>query len=134
MATAVEQLAQLNQVRNHVLADAVHYPDIISGIVPLIGTGNHLETQRWGAEFMAEAFASPMVSGPTKEKMALTALPVIRDWLADQPDEAVIKSATQTAASVYPYVFRHVYVLRPLKPLDLATRTIKSHELATGRL
>ena len=105
MASAVPQLEQARKI---VLADPTHYPDIVTGISSIIGSGSALDAQRWGAEFMAETFASPIVAGSVKEKMCTGVIPILKDWLENQHDEAVLRSAIQTAASLYPYVFRFV--------------------------
>lgn len=94
------------------LSDAALYPQVIQGILPIIGPQARLELRRWGAEFLAETFASPVFPSPQKESLVETVLPTLRDLLDDPAqDPAVVKSVVQTAASIYPLVFRHVYVL-----------------------
>ncbi|KAL1990287.1 hypothetical protein VTN49DRAFT_6126 [Thermomyces lanuginosus] len=104
-----EQLTQLEAARHLVLSDAALYPQVIQGILPIIGPQARLELRRWGAEFLAETFASPVFPSPQKESLVETVLPTLRDLLDDPAqDPAVVKSVVQTAASIYPLVFRHV--------------------------
>jgi symplekin len=104
-----DQMAQLEAARNLVLGDAALYPQIVQGILPIIGVSARLELRRWGAEFLAETFASPVLAAAKKEQLAETVLLTVRDIL-EQPaeDMAVIKSMVQTAASLYTHVFRHM--------------------------
>lgn len=108
----VEQMSQLDAARNLVLGDSALYPQIVRGILPLIGPTARIELQRWGAEFLAETFSSPAFSQQPKQKLASEVLHAIRD-LMDIPggDSAVIRGAIQAAASVYALIFRHMYVL-----------------------
>ena len=105
------QILQLEEARKHVLTDSHHYSAIIPGIVPIVGPASHLDIRRWGADFLAEAFASPNLSVQVKEGLAITVVPLLKDLLeAPSQDEAVVKSVIQTAASIYGLVFRFMYV------------------------
>lgn len=116
----VDQIHQLNAARNLVLGDANFYLQIVQGILPIIGANARLELRRWGAEFLAETFASPMLAPTQKEKISLMVLSTLKDWLEiPGEDTAVVKSVVQAAASVYPIVFRHMYVLLPPFFLDM---------------
>lgn len=107
----VDQIAQLNAARNLVLGDAAFYPQIVEGILPIVGAHARLELRRWGAEFLAETFASPALAAAQKEKMADKVLQAIREILElPENDTAILKSLVETAASLYPLVFRHMYV------------------------
>ena len=111
-----QQIIQLAEARKHVLADAHHYQAIIPGILPIVGPNAHLDVRRWGADFLAEGFASPALSVSAKEPLSVTALPMLREWLATpMQDDAVVKSAIQAAASVYGLVFRYTCVLPVVK-------------------
>ncbi|KAL1967115.1 hypothetical protein VTN77DRAFT_3406 [Rasamsonia byssochlamydoides] len=104
-----EQLAQLEAARNLVLGDAALYPQVVQGILPIIGVNARLELRRWGAEFLAETFASPALAAAQKEQLAGTVLPTLRELLEHAgEDTAVVKSVVQTAASLYPHVFRQI--------------------------
>lgn len=108
----VEQMSQLDAARNLVLGDAALYPQIVRGIIPIIGPNSRLELRRWGAEFLAETFASPAFPQLAKQKLAIEVLDTIRDLLNIPGDDiAVVKCAVQASASVYPLVFRYMYVL-----------------------
>lgn len=105
----IDQVAQLNAARNLVLGDAAFYPQIVNGIIPLIGARARLELRRWGADFLAETFASPVLAATQKEQLAATVLHMIREILElPESDVAVLKSVVQIAASLYPLVFRHM--------------------------
>lgn len=109
----VDQVAQLNAARNLVLGDAALYPQIVNGILPIVGANARLELRRWGADFLAETFASPMLAAPQKEQLAPMVLQSIQDILAlPETDTAVLSSLVQASASLYPLIFRHMYVLR----------------------
>lgn len=117
MATSVtQQLAQLNEARRIVLGDAQLYPQIVEGILPIIGPNARLQIQRWGADFLAETFASPVVPSKMKETMGIRVLQLLKDWL-DQPgggDVEIIKNVVQAAASIYEFVVRYMYVFLQL--------------------
>jgi symplekin len=105
------QLTQLNSARNLVLGDAALYPQIVNGILPIVGANSRLELRRWGADFMAETFSSPVLSTVQKEQLAPNVLQTIQEILVlPESDTAVLGSLVQTAASLYPLVFRHMYV------------------------
>lgn len=106
-----DQLAQLEAARLLVLGDAGLYPQIVQGILPIIGANARLELRRWGAEFLAETFASPAFASYQKENSAVGVLQILKDLL-EKPgeDAAVVKSVVQTAASIYGLVFRYMYV------------------------
>ena len=111
-ASAAEMIPQLEAARKLALGDPQVYNQVLPGILPIVGPGAHVEVRRWGAEFLAEAFASPSLPSSQKEQLSSDVLPTL--WaMLDTPgeDPAVIKSAVQAAASLYPLVFRRVYVL-----------------------
>ncbi|RMJ26324.1 hypothetical protein PHISP_02810 [Aspergillus sp. HF37] len=95
----VDQIAQLNAARNLVLGDAAFYPQIVNGILPLIGARSRLELRRWGSDFLAETFASPALPTAQKEQLAATVLQTVREILElPESDVAVLKSVVQAAA------------------------------------
>lgn len=113
MAQATDDLAnqvvQLNSARKLVLGDAAFYPQIISGILPIVGAHARLELRRWGADFLAETFSSPMLATAQKEQLAQNVLQSIQETLQlPETDSAVLQSLVQTVASLYPLVFRHM--------------------------
>ncbi|OQE94411.1 hypothetical protein PENNAL_c0004G05487 [Penicillium nalgiovense] len=109
MDNVVDQVAQLNAARSLVLGDAAFYPQIVNGILPLVGASTRLELRRWGANFLAETFASPMLAVAQKEQLAPNVLQTIREILElPETDTTVLQSLVQTSASLYPLVFRHV--------------------------
>ena len=103
------EIIQLNAARQIVLGDAKLYPQIVEGILPIIGANARLELRRWGAEFLAETFASPAVPSQTKEKMAVLVLQTLKDLLeVPGEDIEVVKAVVQAAASIYGLVFRYM--------------------------
>jgi symplekin len=123
-AAPAEMIPQLEAARRLVLGDAHIYLQIVPGILPIIGPGAPLEVRRWGADFLAETFASPALGNAQKDELSAVILPNLRGLLEiPGEDAAVVKSVVQTVASVYSLVFRKWYVtqfqitLRRLKAL-----------------
>lgn len=111
-ASAAEMISQLEAARKLALADPQVYNQVLPGILPIIGPAAHIEVQRWGADFLAEAFASPSLSNAQKEQLSPEVLPTLRAMLeGPDQDPAVIKSVVQASASLYPLVFRRMYVI-----------------------
>ena len=109
--SVVEQLSQLDAARQLVLADAGLYPQIVQGILPIVGANARLELRRWGADFLAETFASPLLVPQEKERLSIVVLQTLRELVENQSeDNNVIKSVIQAAASIYALVFRYMYV------------------------
>lgn len=115
MSAPADTIRQLNSARDIVLKDANIYPQVVPGVLPVIGTSTPVEQRRWGADFLAETFASPVVNADDKQKMCIDSgmLDTLKGYLnrkeevGEDEDPAVVKSAVQCAASVYPLVFRH---------------------------
>ncbi|PGH09617.1 hypothetical protein AJ79_05673 [Helicocarpus griseus UAMH5409] len=105
----VEQMSQLDTARNVVLGDAALYPQIVQGILPIIGAKARLELRRWGAEFLSETFASPALAQQPKQKMSAQVIQTLWELL-ENPDEdaSVVRGVIQTAASIYALVFRTI--------------------------
>jgi symplekin len=119
-ASAAEMIPQLEAARKLALGDPQVYNQVLPGILPIIGPAAHVEVRRWGADFLAEAFASPALSNAQKESLSSEVLPTLRVMLeAPGEDQEVVKSAIQAAASLYPLVFRRMYV----KENDLMRRS-----------
>jgi symplekin len=73
-----------------------------------------LELRRWGAEFLAETFASPVLGQQPKQKLSTQILQTLRELLEiPGEDTAVVRSVIQTVASLYPLIFRQMYVYSP---------------------
>jgi symplekin len=102
-------LDQLDSARALALGDGRYYPTIVPGVLPLIGANSKasLDTRRWGADFLAETFASPTWPSDAKEPVALTVLETLKEYLEVVEDRSVIKDTIQAAASVYPLIYRH---------------------------
>ncbi|KAF2132687.1 hypothetical protein P153DRAFT_363974 [Dothidotthia symphoricarpi CBS 119687] len=106
---SAQTMQQLESARALTLGDGSYYPSIIPGVLPIIGfsADQDVEIQRWGADFLAEAFASPAWPLELKGGIAPSVLATLKDYLENVTDKSVIKSAVQAAASVYPLVYRH---------------------------
>ena len=103
------EIIQLNAARQFVLGDATLYLQIVEGILPIIGANARLELRRWGAEFLAETFASPVVASQAKENMAVLVLQTLKDLLeVPGEDIEVVKAVVQAAASIYGLIFRYM--------------------------
>ena len=113
-ASAAEMIPQLEAARKLALGDPQVYAQVVPGILPIIGPSALLEVRRWGAEFIAEGFASPSLHPSQKEQLTVDVLPTLKSMLENPgEDEAVVKSVVQTAASIYSLVFRRMYVEKP---------------------
>lgn len=108
-----DTVKQLNSARAIVLGDPAIYPQVVPGVLPVIGPAQPVELRRWGADFLAETFASPMINAEEKGKMCLGVLDTLKGYLCrkddmgQEEDTNVLKSAIQCVASIYPLVFRH---------------------------
>ncbi|POS87463.1 hypothetical protein EPUL_001045, partial [Erysiphe pulchra] len=104
-----QQIKQLGDARKLVLSDANYYPQIIQGILQIVSQAARVELRRWVSDFFAEAFASPAIPPPQKETLSLIVLETLKNLIENpMEDSAVVKSVVQTAASIYPHVFRWI--------------------------
>ena len=67
-----QTIQQMESARSLALGDGRYYPTIIPGVLPIIGYSEDqsIEIQRWGADFLAEAFASPTWPQEVKQQSA----------------------------------------------------------------
>ncbi|KAF2724926.1 hypothetical protein K431DRAFT_281399 [Polychaeton citri CBS 116435] len=113
MTSPAEVVKQLNSARDICLRDPAIYPQVVPGVLHVIGSGAHVDLRRWGADFLAETFASPVLVAEKKEEICVGVLDTLRgylfrkDELGEEEDANVVKSAVQCAASIYPLIFRH---------------------------
>lgn len=115
-----QQIKQLGDARKLVLSEANYYPQIIQGILPIVTPGARVELRRWVSDFLAEAFSSPTIAPQQKETMSLIVLQTLKNLIENpQEDPAVVKCVVQTAASIYPHVFRWMYVIPSLILLEV---------------
>lgn len=111
-ATGSAMLPQLEELRKACLGDSAQYVAVVPGIVPILQSAAALDVRRWGADFIAEAFATPTLPSHQKEQLITDTVMALLRAMLESPTEdiAVVRSAVQACASVYPYVFRRVYV------------------------
>lgn len=133
MATSVgnvsDKISQLDAARNLVLGDTALYPQIVNGVLPIIGAHAELELRRWGAEFLAETFASPVLPVSQKEQLAPKALQTLQETLAvPERDTAVLKSMVQAVTCLYPLIFRHI-IYNPDDTTSWTTMTLIKQDL-----
>lgn len=106
-------LQNLEAARRIALKDHTLYPQVVPGVITAIAPTASLELRRWGAEFLAETFASQVVTTDEKQQLSLIVLDTLKGYLSrkemtgEDEDTSVVKSAVQCAASIYPQVFRH---------------------------
>ncbi|KAM5355737.1 hypothetical protein ACJ41O_002383 [Fusarium nematophilum] len=104
-----EQVRQLDDARKLVLGDVKYYPSVVKGILPIIGPSASLELRRWGAEFLAEAFATPALPNGEKETMQPYVLTTLESMVENErEDPQVLRSVIQCAASIYPLAMRWI--------------------------
>lgn len=102
-----DQIRQLADARKLVLSDVSYYPQVIQATLPIFGPSAQVDLRRWGAEFLAEAFASPAIQLGQKETMTVMILDTLKTLVEDPNQDAlVLRSVIQTAASVYPLALR----------------------------
>jgi symplekin len=106
------QISNLNEARKLGLGDPTLYEQIVPSILPIVGRDAIVEIKRWGADFLAETFASPAIHPAQKETLCLIVLDTLKTLIeVEGQDAAVVKSCVQAAASCYPLVVRWMYVL-----------------------
>ncbi|KAF5023321.1 hypothetical protein F66182_4629 [Fusarium sp. NRRL 66182] len=88
-----DQIRQLDDARKLVLGDVKYYPSVVRGILPIIGPSAPIELRRWGAEFLAEAFATPALPNGEKETMQPYVLATLESLLENErEDPQVLRS------------------------------------------
>ena len=108
LSSVEDQLQQLGSARALVLTDPVYWPQVLHGILPIV-SGPVVELRRWGADFLAETFSTPVVEAGEKLKLAVACLDTMVR-LMDERESGILKSVVQCSASVYPLIFRYMYV------------------------
>ncbi|KAI0597766.1 hypothetical protein F4775DRAFT_217576 [Biscogniauxia sp. FL1348] len=104
-----DQIRQLEGARKLVLGDVTYYPQVIQATLPIIGPTALVEFRRWGAEFLAEAFATPAVPLGQKETLSLLVLETLKLLVEDaNQDVMVLRGVIQAAASIYPLALRWI--------------------------
>lgn len=105
--SVAEQLEQLGAARKLVLENSTYYDRIVKGVLPIIGPTAPVELRRWGAEFLAESLATPVLTMRDKENMTLAVLDTLRGLLDHAGEDAIVLKASITAAaSAYPVAMR----------------------------
>ncbi|CUS08643.1 unnamed protein product [Tuber aestivum] len=106
LSSVEDQLQQLGNARALVLTDPVYWPQVLHGILPIV-SGPVVELRRWGADFLAETFSTPVVEAGEKLNLAVACLDTMVR-LMDEREAGILKSVVQCSASVYPLIFRHI--------------------------
>jgi symplekin len=102
-----EQIRQLNDARKLVLGDVKYYPNVVRSILDIIPLSAPVELRRWGADFLAEAFATPALSTGEKETMQPFVLGRLEEMIDNENEDVhVLRSALQAVASIYPIGMR----------------------------
>ncbi|EFY90839.1 mRNA cleavage and polyadenylation specificity factor complex subunit [Metarhizium acridum CQMa 102] len=123
-----EQIRQLNDARKLVLGDVKYYPNVVRGLLPIIGPNAQVELRRWGAEFLAEAFSTPALPNGEKETMQLYVLATVESLLQNErEDPQVLRSVILTAASIYPLALRWM-----ISCIKFAQRVVLAQTVSTG--
>ncbi|KAK3903771.1 hypothetical protein C8A05DRAFT_32472 [Staphylotrichum tortipilum] len=107
--SVAEQLEQLGAARKLVLENSTYYDRIVKGVLPIIGPTAPLPLRRWGAEFLAESLATPVLSMRDKENITTAVLDTLRGLLEGAAeDPIVLKASIAAAASAYPVALRWI--------------------------
>lgn len=107
LLSVAEQLEQLNAARKLVLENASYYDRIVKGVLPIIGPGSPVELRRWGAEFLAESLATPVLTMRDKENLTVAVLDTLRELLDGAGEDVIVlKASVAAAASAYPVALR----------------------------
>ncbi|GAB1310164.1 Symplekin/Pta1 N-terminal domain-containing protein [Madurella fahalii] len=107
--TINEQLKQLDAARKVALENATYYDRIVKGVLPIIGPTAPLVLRRWGAEFLAESLATPVLTMRDKENLTVAVLDTLRALLESPgEDTLVLKASVAAAASAYPVALRWI--------------------------
>ncbi|OTA94276.1 hypothetical protein M434DRAFT_394830 [Hypoxylon sp. CO27-5] len=104
-----DQIRQLEDARKLVLGNANYYAQVIHATLPIIGPSAQVEFRRWGADFLAEVFATPALPPAQKESLSLVVLETLKLLVEDvNQDILVLRSVIQAAASIYPLALRWI--------------------------
>ncbi|KAK4160965.1 putative Pre-tRNA-processing protein [Cladorrhinum sp. PSN259] len=104
-----EQLEQLQAARKLALSTPAYYERIVKGVLPIIGPTAPIELRRWGAEFLAESLATPVLARNDKESLTIAVLDTLKALLESGDDDPVVlKASIGAAASAYPIVVRWI--------------------------
>jgi symplekin len=80
---------------------------VVTSILPIVAAGNDVQVRRWGADFLAEALASPAVPIRAKEDLALKTIETLKSLVEEQNlDTYILKSIIMASASIYPLMMR----------------------------
>jgi symplekin len=105
--SVAEQLEQLGAARKLVLETPTYYDRIVKGVLPIIGPTAPLALRRWGAEFLAESLATPVLAMRDKENITVAVLDTLRGLLDGAAEDAIVlKACVAAAASAYPVALR----------------------------
>lgn len=107
------RLAQLNQAKSLVEADASYFPQIVVGVLPVF-SDPAVELRRWASDFVLLAFSSRKLPLEDKEDLALKCLEKLAKSIPTEKDVTTAKGFIQISTIIYPLVFRHMYATEAL--------------------
>lgn len=101
------RLAQLEQARSLVEADATYFPQIVVGVLPVFDDP-FVELRRWVSDFVLVALSSRKLTTEDKQDLALKCLEKLSMSTISEDDTTTAKNFIQISTIIYPLVFRHV--------------------------
>lgn len=101
-----EQIAQLNQAKALAVQDESFYPQIVSGLLPLVKSPD-VALKRWVSYFFIDAFTSFSLERDKKKSLAINCIDEVLTLLNDD-DYVIQKNAISIAANVYGLVMMAV--------------------------
>lgn len=100
-------MEQLGAARKVALENTTYYDRIVKGVLPIIGPTAPIKLRRWGAEFLAESLATPVLTTRDKENLTIAVLDTLKGLLDGAGEDAIVlKASISAAASAYPVAFR----------------------------
>ncbi|SPQ17927.1 8a867f3d-b872-4770-b8b0-cd100491d299 [Thermothielavioides terrestris] len=133
--SVAEQLEQLNAARKLVLDNIAYYDRIVKGVLPIIGPTAALELRRWGAEFLAESLATPVLTMRDKENITVAVLDTLRRLIEGAGEDVIVlKACVAAAASAYPIALRWIDALLVDATLNCLSILIRTRPATSNRI
>lgn len=117
-SSPAEVLQHLEAARKVVLSDSHFYSKIVHVILSIVGPAASVEVRRWGADFLAETFASPALTETQREELCTDVLVFLHQFLESHTEDPLaVRSMIQSAASCYAMLFRTMCVFHAMNCL-----------------